>query len=64
MITAKFDMNNVLVSPVEPRVGEMIYVEGMGQALVEVRAPYCIKLQYQESPIGQFSSEYPFEVRS
>jgi len=67
MIHCTMNRDATIIAPKLPEIGDMIHVKDFGHALVEylyhtTHSNY-IQLQFQETAIGRYSSNHPFEVK-
>ena len=71
MITCKMISkmgHSKIIAPNLPSIGEMIYIEELGHALVErlfhnkLTLNNYIKVELQETTLGRLSAEYRFEI--
>ena len=68
MIHCKME-NDRIVAPKLPRIGEMIHVDTMGHAIVEllfhnpVTLDNFIKVEFQETVVGEVRGEHRFAIK-
>lgn len=57
-------VNNCLIAPALPKIGETIFVNDVGHALVEsIAHKDIVQLGFKESEIGEFRTELPIEIQ-